>query len=556
MMKKMRKKIPIIVFTLLVAVGALSYWYWQKNVYSRDILKLEILGPESVDFAKDFNYTVKYKNNGKVRLEEAKLIFEYPGNSIIEDGKNLRQEITLEDIYPGEEKTFTFSAKLIGQEGEVLTANASLSYKPKNLNARYESSTSFTTQIKSLPLTFEFDLPSKVETGKDIKFRLNYFSNVDYPLMDLRVEAEYPSGFEFVSSVPKSLESVEWELSPLNKAEGGRIEIIGRMQGTIGEQKLFKAKIGMWRDGEFIVFKEIAKGVGIIKPGLLITQKINGSSDYTASPGEQLHYEIYFKNISDDIFTNLSLADTLSSPIFDLQTINAPDAGFAPGDNSIVWDWRNVGDLQYLSPDEENKVEFWIKLKSTFDIPSVEGNLTLQNTVYLAPAKETFTTKVNSKLELVEKAYFQDEIFGNSGPIPPQIGTPTTYTINWQVKNYYNKVGNVKVKTVLPSYVQLTGKIFPEDAKLTFDSQSREIVWDVGDVSVGQGILNPAPNVSFQVSLVPSSLQAGTTPDIISQIIVSGEDAWTNDLIESASSSINTASLSDDSFKASSGIVH
>jgi hypothetical protein len=555
MMKKIRKKLPALLFVLLLVAGGLTYWYWQKNVYSKDILKLEILGPESVDFAKDFDYTVKYKNNGKVRLEESKLTFEYPANSILEEGKNLRQEITLEDIYPGEEKTITFPAKLIGQEGEVLTAKASLNYKPKNLNARYESSTSFTTQLKSLPLTFEFDLPSKVESSKDVKFRLNYFSNVDYPLLGLRIEAEYPSGFEFVSSNPKALESVEWELSPLNKAEGGRIEITGRIQGTVGEQKLFKAKIGMWRDGEFILFKEIARGVEITKPGLLITQKINGSSDYSAIPGEQLHYEIYFKNISDDILTNLSLVDTLSSPIFDLQTINAPEGEFTLGDNSIIWEWRTVGDLQYLSPDEENKVEFWVKLKSNFDIPSVEGNLALQNTVYLAPAKETFTTKVNSKLELVEKAYFQDEIFGNSGSVPPQAGAPTTYTINWQAKNYYNKVGNVKVKTILPSYVQLTGKIFPENASLTFDSQSREIVWDIGELSVGQGILNSAPNISFQISFVPGSSQIGTAPDLISQIVISGEDSWTNDLIESVLQPVNTAALSDDNFKTLNGTV-
>jgi uncharacterized repeat protein (TIGR01451 family) len=554
-MKKLRKRLPLFFFILVLVAGALSVWFWHRNSYSKDILKLEILGPSSVDFAEDFNYTVRYKNNGDTRLEEAKLVFEYPDNSILEDGKESRQEITLDDIYPGEEKTITFPAKLIGQEGEILTAKASLSYKPKNLNAKYESSTSFTTQMGSVPITFEFDLSSKAEPGKNMSFKLNYFSNVDYPLLDMRVEMEYPSGFEFVSSNPKSLENIEWELPVLNKTEGGRIEIAGKMQGEVGEQKMFKAKIGMWRDGQFIVFKQIAKGVEITEPGLSITQRINGSSDYSVSPGEQLHYEIYFKNVSNDILSNLSVVDTLSSSIFDLQSINAPDGDYTLGDNSIVWDWRSVGDLQYLSPDEEGKVEFWIKLKSDFDVPSVQGNLTLQNTVYIAPAKETFTTKVNSKLELAQKAYFQDEIFGNSGSVPPRAGSPTTYTINWQVKNYYNSVANVKVKTILPPYVQLTGRIFPENSGLTFDSQSREIVWDVGDLSVGQGVLNSAPNVSFQITLTPTSSQIGTAPDLIGQVTISGEDNWTNDSIESISTPVNTSSLSDDNFTPSNGTV-
>lgn len=529
----------------MVAGSALAYWYWQRNVYSKDILSLEILGPTFVDFAKDFDYTVKYKNNGSVYLEEAKLVFEYPKNAILEDGQNLRQEISLEDIYPGEEKSYSFRTRLIGQDSEVLTAKAAISFKPKNLKQRSERSTTFTNQIKSLPLTFEFDLPPKVEPYKDLKFGLNYFSNIDYPLMDLRVIVEYPSGFEFINSNPKSLEKVEWELPPVNRAEGGKIEITGTIQGRVGEQKLFNAKLGMWRDGEFILFKEVSRGVEINQQGILITQKINGNYDYVANPGELLHYEIFFKNINSDTLTNLSLVDVLDGDIFDLQSLNAPEGSSTLGDSSIIWDWKSISSLQFLDPQEENKVDFWVKLKPDFQIPSITGSLFIKNKVYLSPTIEEFSTKVNSKLELSQKAFFQDEIFGNSGPIPPKVGEITTYTIIWQAKNYYNEVKNVKVKTILPEYMHLTGKIFPENSKLTFDSQSREIVWEAGDLAVGQGVLNAAPNVAFQVSFSPSISQIGQSPDIMGQSKISGEDSWTGETIEGIASSTNT-NLPDD----------
>ncbi|MFH1036645.1 MAG: hypothetical protein V1756_01060 [Patescibacteria group bacterium] len=544
MLKKPKGKIYPILIILLVAVGAVFFWYWQRNIYSKDIIKLEILGPASADFAKEFEYTVKYKNNGNVRLEEAKLIFEYPKNAIVDNGA-VWQEIPLEDIYPGEEKTVTFKARLIGQEGETETAKASLSYRPKNLKARYESDTSFTTQVKSLPLTFEFDLPSKIESSKDFKFRLNYFSNIDYPLLNLRITAEYPVGFEFISSNPNSLEKIEWELPPLNKAEGGRIEITGRIQGEVGEQKMFSAKLGIWKDGEFILLKEIARGVEIIKPALRITQQINGNADYVANPGDQLHYEIFFRNLGESALSNLTLVDTLVGDIFDLQTLQAPTGKFTMGDNSIIWDWRTFSSLQFLGPGEEGKIDFWVKLKADFEVPSANGNLTVRNDVNLGQVGEEFTTKVNSKLEIVQKGFFQDEIFGNSGPIPPRAGQTTTYTISWQAKNYYNEVKNVKVKTILPQNVQLTGKIFPEDSRMTFDSQSREIVWEAGDLRVGQGVLNLAPNVSFQVSFLPASSQIGQAPDIIGQSKISGEDSWTNETVEGVSSGINTT-LPDD----------
>jgi len=539
--KKAKKRIKPISIILLAVLVAAVYWYWKTNVFAKDILKLEILGPEQIDFAKDFDYTVKYKNNGNTRLEEAKLIFEYPEYSIVEDGKPLWQEIVLGDINPGEEKTITFKARLLGQEGEVKTAKASLSYKPKNLKTRYENQTTFVTQIKSLPLNFEFDMPSKIESGKTFKFRLNYFSNIDYPLSGLRIEAQYPAGFEFVSSNPTALEKTEWEIPSLNKAEGGRIEISGKITGEIGEQKIFDAKLGMWQNGEFISFKEITRGIEITRPALRVSQQINGNADYVASAGDQLHYEIFFKNLGDAMVNNLTLVDTLDGNIFDLQSLKAPEGSFTLGDNSIVWDWKKVVSLQFLSPQEENKVEFWVNLKNDFETPSLDGKMTVQNNVYLNQVKEEFQTKVNSKLEVVQKGLFQDEIFGNSGPIPPRAGQTTTYTISWQAKNYYNEVKNVKVKTVLPQYVQLTGKIFPEDARLTFDSQSREIVWEVGDLQVGSGVLNPAPNVSFQVAFSPSSSQIGQTPNIIGQTKITGDDTWTNAIAQGINPGVNTS---------------
>ncbi|MFC1789509.1 hypothetical protein ACFLYY_00855 [Patescibacteria group bacterium] len=542
----LRKRIIFLLIIFVVVLSAVGFWYWQKNVYSKDVLRLEILGPETVEFAKEFEYSVKYKNNGDVRLEGARLVFEYPEHAIVDEDKNLRQEIFLEDIYPGEEKTINFKGRLIGQEGELFTAKADLGYNPKGLKARFESNTTFTTQLKPLSLTFEFDLPSKIEPDSDFKFRINYFSNIDYPLSNLRITVEYPLEFEFISSSPNSLEQIEWEVPPLNKAEGGRVEISGKLNGNIGDQKIFGANIGTWKNGEFILLKEINKGVEIVNPSLRISQQINGDQDYVANPEDQLHYEIFFKNVGEGPLTNLSLISSLSGEIFDFSTLIAPNGDFTVGDNSIVWDWKKVSTLQVLNSQREGKVDFWIKLKPLVDITDFSNNLSIQNSVYLNQVKEDFLTKVNAGLEIVQRGFFYDEIFGNNGPIPPKVGQTTTYTINWQVKNYYNEVKNVRVKAILPQNVQLTGKIFPEGSRLTFDSQSKEIVWEVGDLQTGQGVLSPAPNVSFQINFTSEAFQTGQTPDIIGQAKITGEDYFTGRTVEDSDSAINT-SLPDDS---------
>ena len=336
------KKITLFIVILAAITGIAGSYYYQKNIYSKEILKLEILGPEETDLLQEVEYIVKYKNNGDTRLEEPELIFEYPEYSIPIGETSLRITKNSEElggaIYPGEEKTFNFKVRLLGKEGEAKTAKAILSYRPKNLKASYESSTTFTTIIKKVPLTFEFDLPSKVESGKEFKFRLNYFSNIDYPLSNLRIAIEYPSNFEFIESTPKSLEKKEWDIGLLNKAEGGRIEITGKLSGEVGEEKVFQAEIGSWQEGEFVLLKEINEGIALVKPSLYISQQINGNPKYITSPGDLLHYQIFFKNIGEEFLSNLFLISKLEGKALNFETLKSPQGSFASGDNSIIFD--------------------------------------------------------------------------------------------------------------------------------------------------------------------------------------------------------------------------
>jgi len=556
------KKATLFIIFLAILAGVLGFYFFQKNIYSKDILKVEILGPEEADLLQEIEYIVKYKNNGTTRLEEPELIFEYPDYSIPVGEESLRVTKGSDDfggaIYPGEEKTFSFKARLLGKEGEIKTAKALLSYRPKNLKAGYESSTTFTTKINKVPLTFEFDISSKIESGKELSFRLNYFSNVDYPLSDLRITISYPSEFEFISAIPESLEKTDWEIGLLNKADGGRVEITGKIRGEVGEEKVFQAKIGSWQDGEIVLLKEAAKGIEIVQPDLHITQQINNNPEYIASPGDLLHYEIFFKNIGEESLTYMSLVNKLEGEAFDLQSIKSDFGNFEPGDNSIVFDWRRVPELQFLDSLEEGKVEFWVELKDEWHISSPENkNPVIKNRIILPQAREEFVNKVKSKIEIVQKGYFQEEVFGNSGPLPPTVGEATTYTIIWQVKNYYSEAKNTKVKAVLPVQVKLTGKIFPEEEseKFAFDSQSKELVWEIGDLEVGQGVLNDAPNISFQIEFTPNGSQRGKTPDLISAATISGQDQWTETILTASSTAIDTTLPDDETVSDSQGVV-
>lgn len=554
----MKKSTTVILVIFLIGVlGFIGFWYWRDTLFSKQILKLEILGPDTATVGDEITYTVTYKNNGNFVLEQPKLIFDLPDNSLTEDSKT-RLSMDLQDIYPGEENSVTFKTRLLGKESDVKTAHALVSYVPKNLSARYESDTTFTTKIDSVPVTMAYDLPSTLEKGKEISYTINYFSNIDYPLENLSIKVDPPAGFNFESAVPSSLDNVEWKLATLNKAQGGRITIRGTVTADTGNNVIFSAKLGMWQNGNFIVMKEVTQSIPVVNSLLFMSQQINGFSNYVASPGEHLHYQIFLRNIGSTPFDNLFVVSKIDSPAFDLSTLTSDKGSIRPNDNLIIWDSKQIPPLVHLDPGQETSVVFDVTLKKTWPVSDVDKNSTsLKNVVNVADVSQEFDTKVNSRLQLDQKTYHATQQgIENSGPIPPEANNVTTYTVTWQVKNYFNDVADAKVKAILPDGVLPTGKIMPSDqsSHFSFDSNTKEIVWLVGDLPAGSGIANSPPSISFQIALTPPLSEQGKPATLIGQATITGQDKVTLSPVSASASSEDT-SLPDDQSNSGGGIV-
>lgn len=523
-------------------------------MFSKEILRLDILGPDKAKAGEEIEYTIKYKNNGNFVLENPSLIFDLPEYSLFEEGKT-RITQDLQDLYPGDEELIKIKARLLGKQGDLKTARAAISYTPKNLTVTYESDTSFTTEIEEVPVTLDFELPSKAEKGKDLQFSINYFSNIDYSLENLGLKMEPLSGFEVESSEPESLDNLEWRLEILDKAEGGRVNIKGLILADTGKVLNFSAQLGIWQNDNFVVIKEAQKELQVIQPLLFISQQVNGSASYVASPGEMLRYQVFFRNIGTTPFDDLFMVVKLEGQALDLSTIET-QSGQVSG-NMIVWDHRQISQLRHLDVQEEGEIVFYVKVKDDWN-PSGqnESDTVITDEVNISQITQKFTVKLNYGLVISQKAHYKSLTIENSGPIPPKTGEATTYTITWDIKNYFNDAKNVRVKATLPGNVNLTGKISPseEASNFSFDSASREIVWSVGDISAGAGVSGNPISISFQVSLVPSGSQRGSTAPLIGGVQATGENQFTDTIITAQDSGINT-SLPDDFANSGGGIV-
>lgn len=540
----MKNKIIFLILFLFVCALAAAFWVWSKNSYSKEVLKIEIIAPEKAQAGEEIKYIVRIKNNGDIRLDEPRLVFEFPSYTIPKEGNSLRVVKEKEDfdgaIYPGQENVFEFKGQIFGGEGEAKEATALISYKPSNLSAKYINKTSAITVIEKVPITFDFDLRSQVDAGRSFNFYINYFSSLDYPLNDLSIKITYPSGFKFQSSDPKGIAENEWQISVLNKAEGGRIEVQGILSGETGEQKVFRAQLGIWIGNDFVVLKEAAKSVEIIEPSLYLDQLVNGVRNYIPKPGEMLHYEIIFRNIGDRIFQDLFLVVKLRGNLFDLQSLKTTDGEIALSDNSIIWTGDKVPELNFLEPGSQGKVEFWIKVKE--EDKNVQTPK-LENEILLGQSKRNFSIKVSTKAELSQEVFVGDEIFGSEGPLPLKVGQDSYFTVIWRVKNSFNPLKEAKVKAILPENVELTGEMMPQ--VITFDPKTREVVWDIDEISPHRGEDQPL-QAAFQIKIKPTPDQKGQAALLIKDAEFNAKDTWVNQDIKVIAPEITTSKFGED----------
>jgi uncharacterized repeat protein (TIGR01451 family) len=531
---KFSKKIFVII-GIIVLVAAAAF-YWGNLSYSKQALKLEILGPDKADMGQSLEYTVKFKNNGEVRLTNPDLFFQFPDGALLDTNQQKVMHMDSKalggDIYPGEERSFKFTTRLLGKENETKQMSARMSFQPAGLKTTNEVKTTFTTILGKVPINLVIEMPDQAAAGKTLSIRVNYSSNVPYPLKDLTCKMEMPVDFSLQYSNPKGLDN-QWDIPILNEAGAGRIELSGILNGQSNDQKVFKAQIGIWQNGNFIVLKDTVRGVQIIAPSVYVTQRINNADSYTASSGDQLHYEINFTNSGTQAMQNLVLISRLNSTNIDLNSIKVPDGTYQQGDNSIIWDGSKIPALQYLDVGEQGKVEFWVNVNNRWGVrSSADKNPVISNMVTVGPTSQTFVTKINSSLVAEQKVYNNNQYFTNSGPYPLQIGQKTYLTVEWKAKNYYNDIEGAQMKAVLSPNVNFENMIWPADAKITYDENTREVTCAIGSLAAGTGFLSDAKICAFQVSVTPE-LSEDTL--IAGSVQITGNDQWTGRQLQSTS---------------------
>jgi len=574
----------ILILSIFFFIGAFSFafyvLYYDTNVSSPENIEMVVNGLVSVSADEDINLGIVIENKNLINLESAELIIVFPSGAtgaLTGQEKKSRIIKSLGTITAESLVNEKIIAEFVGEENETKTVLVTLEYRFEGSNATLVKETEHTIKIISSPVSVNLNIPDEVVSNQEIELVVSIESDTNNITEDLLLNLSYPYGFTFSKADPEPQYDNIWVLPDLEPRGKQVIKILGTITGEPDSSGVFSADLGIQdrQNSKNIetIFSRAEESV-IIKQsfiGLQVLINRQAVKDYIAiNQNEKVYVAILWKNNLNTRITDAKISVNLDHDIIDKQSIVILDnSGFYRSvDNMLVWNQQTNKELVLIEPGETGVVSFTFNLLPVvfknvlfknveISIPAMAEGRRLSNVNISEKIKNPVVSKMRliSGVDLVTKALYYDGPFTNSGPMPPASDKKTTYTIVWQIINPTNKITNMVARATLPTYISWLNSALPATENITYNELGGEIVWNVGEIEAGVGILSKSRAVAFQVEIIPSLTQIGTSPILVNGVTLTAADSFTNTTVFSAENSQNIKLTADPYFKQDEGRV-
>ncbi|OGG87829.1 hypothetical protein A2592_02480 [Candidatus Kaiserbacteria bacterium RIFOXYD1_FULL_42_15] len=530
--------------SFLVVLGGTSiYLFFGSNQISNKNIDINISGSLTTGGGEIMSLQVTVANLNKVSIESAVLIVNYPSGTKSADdtAKDLFEDrIQLNSINAGETINVPVKAVMYGEENQEGEIKATIEYRLVDSNGTfYKDATPLVFRITSSPLVIRVDSVSKVSAGQEVDVTLTIQSNASTPLKDIIVSADYPTNFDFTSSEPApSYRENSWLIKEIAPEESTTIVLKGLIVGKQNEEFRIQFLAGTpQQNNQFIIGSTLAEASAdfiIEQPFIDVGLSINGLKGevVTLQTGEETTVVVEVQNTLVDTLYNMSLEVGVVGNSIIKDHVTVQNGYYDSVKNVIRYQVSGDSSLAQVAPGATKRFTFSILPSNQKQTPSfmVTANAYARRVSEDSATEQLVGTakseaKFASSVSMVGKITHGSGVFTDIGAIPPIADTKTTYTVTLTAGAGGNNVSGVSVSSSLPQYVGWENKT-TGDGTIIFNPVSNEITWTVGDIVAGK-----EKQISFQISLLPSQNQIGTTPALLGAQRLRGTDLFTGTVV-------------------------
>lgn len=567
----------ILLGTFIFFILSLGFTFFKffggSNIISGNNIDILVSGPVSVSGGEEFSLNVEVKNNNNVDLQVVDLQVEFPDGTRNTD--DLSRELKryseiLGSIDVGNSEERIIKAVLFGEENSQKEISINVEYRIPGSNAVFNKQKIYSLLVNSSPVNIKIVGVDEVNSNQQEDFEVEIVSNSLTKINDLVLKIDYPFGFNIISSNPISNEKNNniFVLGDLEPGGKRTIKISTIIQGQGGENRIIKFIVGTPQEGDNAIIKVpfsiTSKEVAIKESFISLDFGLNGllGDKISIRNGNNVESIIAWKNNLSEKIYNMSVKLKISGLALDKSSVEVEGGFYDSYTNTIIFDKQYNENFLIIKPADSGILKFNFNILPQVSKPQVSfsnsvikietvvtGSLideeATRSEVLFSNSKDI---RVTSDINLLSRAFRTVGPFENTGPIPPKVDNKTTYTITWTVTNSFNNLKDVKVTSFLSPNIGWIGNMDPENKKVVFNSDTGEIIWDIGDMKMDTGDKNPAETVSFQVFIIPSASQIGKEVNLLEETIVSGVDVFSDEKIVNSKPLINTNIISDPSY--------
>ncbi len=553
----------------LFAGGVALVGLWRgSNTVSPQNISLSALGPVAAPAGEELAYEITVGNYNETELSSVDLLVEYPDDTRKSGALSeplLRYRESLGALAARATVARRLSLVPFGEQGAVRKILVTVEYRAKGSNAIFSRQSEYDFTINAAPVTVTVTAPREVSPTQPFTVSFEISSNSSATIQGLLVKAEYPPGFRLTGSVPApAFNDSVWQLGDLAPQAKRTLRVTGQIDAAEADERAFRFLVGTAEKNDektigTLFFIE-SHSVTLTKPPVSIDAVINGTRGdiFAATKTGPFRVDLPWINNLGVKLTDLEITAKFDGTIYDSQSV-AGSGRYDATTGTIVFDKRELSSLGVIDPGEDGTASFSFSLLPFTTDPSrfknaslllhifVRGNR-LDETGAVQEVVSTLTKEIRiaSTLSLGTRLSFASGPFTNSGPLPPKVGQETTFTVTWSLSNSSNGVAGAKVSATLPPYVRWLGVVSPPSEKVSYSPEGGTVVWEAGDMSAGVGFGSSPKEVSFQVSLLPSTGQTGTAPVVIGVAQATAQDRFTNaETTSNSRPALTTAALID-----------